>query len=218
MAFPTAVCNTIWAAGAARISDQIEKGASLRDAVANTLKECRNVIFTGNGYSSEWPEEAKKRGLSNLKTTPEAIKAFQGEKCTKALTSMKIFAKDECEAFAETMYENYATTLKVEAQTMINMVNSGFTPAMAKDLQNFTAAPELAGDRKAIYTAVVAEHAKLKDVFDKVPHELEAEATYLCNTVKPQMEALRRAVDTAEPLMGNYPYPTYEKLLYSHHF
>merc|ERR1712232_679521 len=57
--FPTAVCNTIWAAGAARISEKVEKGASLRDAVAETLEECRSVIFTGNGYSNEWPEEAK---------------------------------------------------------------------------------------------------------------------------------------------------------------
>jgi len=217
-AFPTAVCNTIWAAGAAQISGKVEKGASLRDAVAETLKECRSVIFTGNGYSNEWPEEAKKRGLSNLRTTPEAIAAFQGEKCRKALTSMNIFAEDECHAYAETMYENYVTTLKVEVQTMLNMVNSGFCPAMAADLQNYSCAPEFAGDRKAIYTEVLTESKKLKAVFEKLPEDLAEEAKYICNTVKPQMEALRSKVDAAEPLMRAYPYPTYEQLLYSHHF
>jgi len=216
--FPTAVCNTIWAAGASRISEQIEKGTSLRDAVANTLKEARSVIFTGNGYSEEWPVEAAKRGLSNLRTTPEAIKAFQGEKCRKALTSMKIFAEDECDAMAESMYENYNTTLKVECQTMLNMVSSGFCPAFAADLQLYTAAPELAGDRKTIYQQVLTDAKNLKAAFDKCPHDLEEEAKYLCNTIKPQMVNLRKMVDTAEPLMGKYPFPTYEQLLYSHHF
>merc|ERR1719356_698210 len=60
-AFPTAICNTVWAAGAAYIADKLEKGTSLRDAVAATFKECRPVIFTGNGYSDEWPVEAQKR-------------------------------------------------------------------------------------------------------------------------------------------------------------
>merc|ERR1711988_319915 len=94
-AFPTAIINTVWAAGAAYIADKLEKGTSLRDAVAATFKECRPVIFTGNGYSDEWPVEAQKRGLPNLRTTPEAIAAFKQARCKKALTSMKIFSDDE---------------------------------------------------------------------------------------------------------------------------
>merc|ERR1712232_877202 len=129
--WPTTVCNTIWASGAAHITGKLEKGANLRDAVAATFKECRSVIFTGNGYSSEWPVEAKKRGLPNLTRTPAAINAFEGPKCKEALTSMKIFSDDECRAFSETMYESYNTTLLVEVETMLMMVSTGFVPAFA---------------------------------------------------------------------------------------
>merc|ERR1719378_2028127 len=99
-AFPTTICNTIWAAGAAHIADKIEKGASLRDALAQTFGECREVIFTGNGYSAEWPIEAKKRGLPNLNTTPLAIAGFESAKCQRVLLEMNVFGKDESSALA----------------------------------------------------------------------------------------------------------------------
>merc|ERR1711988_1382973 len=217
-AFPTAIINTVWAAGAAYIADKLEKGTSLRDAVAATFKECRPVIFTGNGYSDEWPVEAQKRGLPNLRTTPEAIAAFKQARCKKALTSMKIFSDDECDAFAETMYENYVSQLSIEAQTMQDMISSGFTPAMAKDLALYKDAPELAGDRKDLYSAVLAENKKLQALMAKMPHGLAEEAKYLCNTVKPQMELLRSKVDQSGSMMQVYPSPTYETMLYGHHF
>lgn len=219
-AFPTAVCNTIWAAGASHISQMLEAGKPLRDAVAETFKEVRSVIFTGNGYSSEWPKEAEKRGLPNHNTTPLAIKAFKGVKCKKAMVSQKILSEEECEAFAESMYENYNTTLSVEVQTMLSMVSTGFASAMAKDLSLYKDAPSLALDRKDAYEAVLAAAKKLEEAVAKAPENLEQEATYLCNTVKPLMDALRAKVDKAEGLLDKscYPYPTYEQMLYSHHF
>merc|ERR1711972_7236 len=74
--FPIAVCNTMMASGMAALSSLIEGGTSHRDAVAKLFKENRHVIFTGNGYSAEWPVEAAKRGLSNLNNTPLAIATF----------------------------------------------------------------------------------------------------------------------------------------------
>jgi len=218
-AFPTAVCNTIWSCGAAYISEKIEGGMSLRDAVAATFKESRNVIFTGNGYSKEWPIEAEKRGLPNLNTTPLAIESFTGEKSKKALTSMKIFSDEECEAFSESMYENYNTTLHIEVETMLSMVATGFTPAFAKDLAIYKDAPSLAGDRNTLYPAVLAEAEKLKGLMKSVPEGLAKEAKYLCDVVKPQMAALREKVDAAEKVMesGLYPYPTYQAMIYDHH-
>merc|ERR1719240_1638479 len=115
----------------AKVAGLIEGGTSHRDAVAQTFKESRHVIFTGNGYSKEWPIEAAKRGLPNLNTTPKAVAAFTGAKCKKVLTDMKIFSLEECDAFAETMYENYNTTLNIEVETMLSMVSTGFVPAMA---------------------------------------------------------------------------------------
>jgi len=217
---PTAICNTVWAAGAAFLSQKIESGSSLRDAVAATFESCRSVIFTGNGYSAEWPIEAKKRGLPNLNTTPLAIDAFTQAKSQEALSSMKVLSKEESSALAETMYENYITTLSIEVETMLSMVSTGFMPAFAKDLAAYKDAPELAGDRSKLYTSVKAAAEQLKSLSGSAPNGLKEEAAYLCNTVKPKMEELRKLVDEAEGLMASsmYPYPTYETILYGHHF
>lgn len=178
------------------------------------------MIFTGNGYSSEWPIEAAKRGLPNHTTTPLAIEAFANGKAKEAFTRMKVFSDDECEAFSETMYENYVATLTIEVQTMLSMVETGFMPALAKDLANYKDAPALAGDRAKVYPTIKAEADKLKSLMKSMPEGLAAESKYLCDTVKPQMAALRKLVDEAEQLMEKnlYPYPTYEQILYGHHF
>jgi len=218
--FPTTICNTVWAAGAAHISAKLESGTSLRDAVAQTFAECRSVIFTGNGYSEEWPIEAERRGLPNLNTTPLAIEGFQRAKSKKVLTDMKVFGEDECEAFAETMYENYCSVLNIEAETMLSMINNAFVPAMAKDMATYMDQPAFAGERKTIYPSVLEESKKLKGLMASLPDDLAKQARYLCDTVKPQMAALRKQVDCAEELIESslYPFPKYEQILYSHHF
>merc|ERR1712048_107343 len=177
-------------------------------------------IFTGNGYSAEWPVEAKKRGLPNLNTTPLAIDAFTGAKSQEALSLMKVMSGEESAALAEVMYENYSTTLSIEVDTMINMVRTGFLPAFAKDLSSYKDSPDLAGDRSQLYRKVKHQAEQLRSLADKRPHDLKAEAAYMCDTVKPQMELLRSHVDEAESIMEKsmYPFPTYEQLLYGHHF
>merc|ERR1712157_680191 len=165
----------------AALSDLIEKGMSHRDAVAKLFKENRHVIFTGNGYSAEWPVEAAKRGLSNLNTTPLAVATFNSDKAKKLFEDMGIFSAEECDARAEVMFENYCTTLNVEASTLIDMIETGILPACAKDMAKFRAMPQLGGDR---------------------------ESTYL--GIKDETDAVRALVDQSEGLMelGLYPYPT----------
>merc|ERR1712061_783353 len=102
--------------------------------------------------------------------------------------------------------------------TLVSMVDTGILPACTKDLANFSAMPSLAGERQTTYQGIKTETEKLKDVFQKRPHTgLLAEATYICDVVKPQMSEVRRLVDEAEGLMEKslYPYPTYEALIYS---
>jgi glutamine synthetase len=184
------------------------------------VKDCRSVIFTGNGYSAEWPIEAAKRGLPNLNTTPLAIEGFQRAKCKKVLMDMKVFDEDECEAVAETMYENYCSVLNVEIETMLSMVHSDFVPAMAKDMATYKDQPKFAGERSTIYPAVLEESKNLEGLMANLPDDLAQQAMYLCDRVKPQMAALRKQVDRAEKLIESslYPFPKYEELLYSHHF
>merc|ERR1712050_787638 len=113
------------------------------------------------------------------------------DKAKKLFADMGIFSAEECDAKAEVMFENYNSTLSVEVSTLIDMIETGILPACAKDMAKFAAMPKLAGEREATYTGIKAETDKLKALFEKKPHDLKAEATFLCDTVKPQMQAIR---------------------------
>jgi glutamine synthetase len=218
--FPIAVVNTVMASGMATLASLIEGGKSHRDAVAEMYKENRSVIFTGNGYSAEWPVEAAKRGLPNLNTTPLAIATFNSKKAKDVFKAMNVYGDDECDARQEVMYENYNTVLSIEVDTLIKMVETGILPACAQDMALYGSMPSLAGDRATTYEAIMVETKKLKEAFASKPHDdLAKEAAYLCDKVKPQMAKVREVVDKAEGLMqkGLYPYPTYEDIIYSHH-
>jgi len=216
--FPVMICNTIMAAGMSALSDEIEKGTSARDAVAAMYKNNRPVIFTGNGYSAEWPQEAEKRGLPNLNTTPKAVKEWASAKNIAVMKKLAIMTEEETKARADVMWEAYNTTLSVEVKTLIQMVETGILPACAKDLNSYGVS-KLAGTRSKTYEGIVAEKDKLTALMGKLPSDMVKEAEYLCNIVKPQMETLRKLVDEAEDLMESslYPYPSYEMMLYHHH-
>merc|ERR1712151_391674 len=217
--FPIAICNTIMASGMATLSSLIEGGMSHRDAVAKMFKENRHVIFTGNGYSAEWPVESATRGLPNLNTTPLAVATFNSTKAKKLFSEMGIFSAEECDARAEVMFENYVTSMGVEVQTLVDMINTGILPACAKDMAKYAAMPALGGERQATYTGIKTETDKLSQLFEKKPHDMQAEAKYFCDVIKPQMLEVRKLVDKAEGLLEAdlYPYPSYETLIYSHH-
>merc|ERR1712070_767034 len=127
------VCNTILAAGMAELSTRMESGVSHRDAVASLFEESQRIIFTGNGYSAEWPVEAVNRGLPNLSTTPMAIPAFGTESAKEVFEAMKVYSPEECDARVVVMYENYNATLMCEINTFTSMVEGGILPACAKD-------------------------------------------------------------------------------------
>merc|ERR1712232_1299781 len=173
----------------------------------------RHVIFTGNGYSQEWPRAAALRGLPNLNTTPKAIKTWNSPKNVEVFKKLNILTSDETNARTEVMYEAYVTTLTVEVNTMIQMVDTGILPACAKDLAIFGAdTSKLTSGRAELYGSIATEGEKLKQLLTKMPSDLEKEAEFLCDTVKPQMDVVRKLVDEAESFMEKsvYPYPTYE--------
>merc|ERR1719413_100661 len=217
--FPVMICNTIMASGMSHLAGQIEGGKSARDAVAEMYKTNRSVIFTGNGYSAEWPVEASKRGLPNLNTTPKAIKMWASDKNMKVFQELGVLSAEETVARAEIMYEAYSTTLSIEAKTMIDMVETGILPACVQDLALYKDSPSLAGDREKTYGSIKTENNKLKTILASAPDDLEKEAEFFCDSVKPQMAVVRGLVDTAEGLLKKdlYPYPTYEAMLYHHH-
>lgn len=218
-AMPVATCNVVFASGCAALASLLEGGMRLRDAVAKIFKESREVIFTGNGYSKDWPTEAVNRGLPNLNTTPLAAQTFNTHQAKAVFKEMGIFEEEEVDARAELMFEDYCQVLHTEAATLIKMVETGILPACAKDMAIFKDAPFLAGNKQEMYEAIKRENDQLKGLMVAHHHDLQTEAFYLCDTVKPQMEKVRSLVDKAEGLMQAefYPYPTYEALVYSHH-
>merc|ERR1712151_1007021 len=219
--FPVMICNTIMAAGMKHMAEKIENGMSHRDAVAAVFKECKSVIFTGNGYSAEWPVEAARRGLPNLKNTPQATATWASDKNIKIFNELGIYSAEETKARAEVMYEAYITTISVEVQTLIEMVDTAIVPACAMDMSKYKDFPKLSGGRDSLYQSIAEENETLKGLKEKMPHnaDLHEEATYCCETLKPQLEKIRSLVDRAEGLLekGLYPFPNYQDLLYSHH-
>lgn len=219
-AFPMCVCNTTYADAMNTLSAKLETGTSLRDAVADMLKENKRVIFTGNGYSAEWPVEAEKRGLPNLKTTIDAAEAFKAPAVKELFGYLKVMSDKEVDARAELMFENYALTLEIEANTLIDMLEQGVIPAMATDMATYAGESAfLAGDRKAVYTSVKEGSDKLKKVMAGVPEDVEECAKFFCDTIRPLMLEIRGNVDAAEKLVPRdiWPYPSYEEMLHSHH-
>jgi len=150
-----------------------------------------------------------------------AVATFNNAESKKVFTEMGVFSEEECDARQEVMYENYATTLTVEVTTMVQMIETAIIPACVKDLAKYKDFPKMAGERPELYENIMKSTETLKGLLAKSHFDTPAEeATYLCDDVKPCMAELRGLVDKAEGLIETtlYPYPTYEELLYSHHF
>ena len=215
------------------IADDFE--SALHEVIKNTVKEHKRIIFNGNGYDDAWIKEAtEKRGLSNLRTTPDAAKALLEKKNIDMLTLHKIFTPAEIEARYETTLENYCKAVNIEALTMVDMVRKEILPAvesytgdLASTLKTkLSVVPELSGkyEKSAIAklssladeisdaaTALDLELVKLKTVTD----ETEV-AALIRNVIIQKMAELRVACDEAENVTSKkyWPFPTYSDLLF----
>lgn len=215
------------------IADDFE--SALHEVIKNTVKEHKRIIFNGNGYDDAWIKEAtEKRGLSNLRTTPDAAKALLEKKNIDMLTLHKIFTPAEIEARYETTLENYCKAVNIEALTMVDMVRKEILPAvesytgdLASTLKTkLSVVPELSGkyEKDAIAklssladeisdaaTALDLELVKLKTVTD----ETEV-AALIRDVVIQKMAELRVACDEAENVTSKkyWPFPTYSDLLF----
>lgn len=218
---PMYILNTAYADGMANLAQRIEGGMSTRDAVAEMMKENIRVVFTGNGYSKEWLEEAKRRGLPNLKNTFEALSTFANEGTVSMFERMGVLTSKDLHARQEVMFENFSENVKIEAETLTKMVDTGILPACASDLKQYAGMPRLAGNRLVAYNAIAEELDTLKHCLAEAGALVATKALcrYMTYHVRPQMQKLRSAVDRAECLCAAtlWPYPSYEAMLYSHH-
>ena len=236
---PNIMLNTIAAEEIRQFADQLETSTDLegdvRKIVQKVMKEHKRIIFNGDGYSEAWTEEAKRRGLLNLPTTVDALPRYLDQKNVELFTSHKIYTEAEMEARYETILEEYAKTLNIEALTMSQMVRQDILPAVSAYVASLA---EAVASKRAVCaqlpctaeTALIQSLSTLMDsAFEKVESldtllsdgKVQSEntlavATYYKDTIIPAMTALRAVVDEMEvnTAADFWPYPSYGDLMF----
>ena len=236
IAGPNIVLNTIVAEEldefADKLADAPDLEAAVYDLVKETYKAHKRIVFNGNGYTDAWVEEAAKRGLLNLKSTPEALPYLGHAKNIELFEKHNIFTKAEVESRVEILLENYSTTISIEAATMLDMFHKDILPAvtaytgdLTKAVLDKKAAGVSAGFEGALADKLsklggemYASSLKLEDGLKEAAEisDSEKQALYYHDTVLEEMGKLRSAVDAAEALTGGkyLDYPTYGELLF----
>lgn len=213
-------------------AEEMEK--AVHELVKRTIIEHKRVIFNGNGYTDEWVAEAEKRGLPNLKSTPDALPCFIAEKNVKLFTKHHIFTESELHSRYEILLENYCKTLHIEAKTLQDMMKREFLPSLSEYMNQVACGIQA---KKAVSSLPCTYEQKLLETLSGYVEKLYVSeealenytrtaegiedmgeaATYYCNTILPAMEAVRETADLAEEYIPDdvLPYPNYEKLLFS---
>ena len=220
-------------------ADELEKAddfnTALHELIKNTIKAHKRIIFNGNGYDDAWITEAtEKRGLLNLRTTPDAIPEILKKKNVDMLTSHKVFSEAELHSRYEIMLENYCKTVRIEAQTMSDMARKEILPAVeryAADVADAAASKKtLDAEISCCYEKkLVKKLAALIDSIDsrtdaldgviaklKTLSDVTEEANYIRDEMISRMTELRAAADEAEVMTAEsyWPFPTYGDLLF----
>ncbi len=232
--------NSAVAESLKQYADRLEKAedfdGELHDLIREVIQDHQRILFNGNGYGDEWVEEATKvRGLSNLKTTADAMPHLLDKKNMDMLMSHKVFTETELHSRLEIMLENYCKTVNIEGSTMVYMVRKNYLPAIENylySLANTTSIMKSVSNKvKCNYEISTMERlSELTDyILDRVQDLEEAleklkgyddiikTSEAIRDDVLPKMEHLRKHVDEAEMLTSEecWPVPSYGKLLFS---
>ena len=233
---PNTTLNAIVAEAFCEAADVLEKAEDFELAVHDLIKEYmtkhQRIIFNGDGYSDEWVEEAKRRGLPNIKSMVEAVDTLTTAKSVKLFEKFGIFTRAELESREEVLYETYAKSINIEALTMVDMANKQYIPAImkyTKTLADTVLAVKEAGADASVQTELLQEiSAKLSEA-KKAVKNLEAaiaeaaalagdarrQAFFFHDTVMTAMEALRAPIDHMEMVVDKdaWPVPSYGDLI-----
>ncbi len=153
VANPNIILNTAVAEALRQFAQELsgvpaeEMEHAVHELIKRAIRKHKRVIFNGNGYTDEWIEEAEKRGLYNLKSTPDALPMWIDEKNIKLFTDHKIFTKEEIFSRYEIWLENYSKTINIEANTMAEMVQKDLLPSVMTYTEKIAAA---ASAKKAV--------------------------------------------------------------------
>lgn len=207
--------------------------SALHDLVRDTIKAHKRILFNGNGYDEKWTKEAEQRGLSNLKTTPEAIPHLLDEKNVKLFVDNKVFSERELRARCEILLGSYSKLVNIEALTAVDMSNQLIMPAVSKYTNELSKTMKLKNSLDINYdyeyniltrlsmlnSEAYKKTKELEGAIDSVKKLEGAEtiAKAYANNVLVKMSELRAIVDEMESMTAKeyWPLPSYGELLFS---
>ncbi|HBL84459.1 MAG: glutamine synthetase [Clostridiales bacterium GWF2_38_85] len=240
IAGPNIILNTIVAESLSYFADKLENADNftelLNSLIKETIKKHKRIIFNGNNYSDEWVKEAEKRGLSNLRTTAQALPLFTSQKYVDLFEKHNVFTKAEVESRCEILCESYCKTIHIEALTMLDMTKKDIFPAVCEYIKSLT---ETALAKKSLCDDGITTEAEIAlikklsnlskclvdktDLLDKAvlgTYEIDdiiEKMNYYHDTVFTSMQELRAIADELEINASSkyWPFPTYGDLLFN---
>ena len=232
------VLNTVIADELKEFADILENSndfsSALHELIQKTIKEHKRIIFNGNGYDQAWIEEAKKRGLLNLKTTPDALPYFIKEENRELFKRHHVFDDEEIYSRYEILMEEYVKILNIEALTMVNMSKKEILPAISNYTKQLADTillkQQVLSTNKSLYEQEILEQTtillnqayettlKLEENLKQAQEidDFEKQALFYKDNIIIKMNELRVACDKLETLTDEklWPFPTYGKLLF----
>ena len=231
---PNTILNTIMAEELGEFADVLENAAHfddvLHELVADTFRNHQRIIFSGNGYSDEWKEEAARRGLSNFPSTAECLPSYLEEKNVQLVTKRKIFTEAEFHARYAIYTESYNKIVRIEARTTVDMAMRQILPAVlhyARHLSEGLVSKQALGLSSRADKALLERITfladslydgceRLKRLLGTIPSDQAEAVAYFHKVIIPAMDAVRNDADALEELTDKsyWPFPTYSDLLF----
>ena len=238
IACPNIMIKTIMAEELNEFCDEIDKAddkeKAIKELIKKTFTEHKRVVFNGDGYSEEWPIEAEKRGLYNLKSLPEALAHFDDQKNIDLFVKNKVHSEIEIKARKVITLEEYVKTINIEALTMLEMAKQDILPAVSGYVKELT---DTALAKKSLSASIptsveedlittlsndlVSFSEKIKSLEEILAkgndiEDAQERANYYHDVVFAAMNELRAVSDEMETMTSSeyWPYPTYDKLLF----
>ncbi len=237
IAVPTTMLNSIVADELDGFYDELKDATDFADAlqhlIRRTIIENKNIIFNGDGYSREWVEEAARRGLHNLPTTPDALPHLCDERNVALFERQGVYSRTELESRYVINLENYCKIIKIESLTMIEMAKKDILPAVSTYVRKMAEAVsctrsiadvecgfevDMIRNLTNLSTNMYKKMRSLEELIAEAPQgDDQRLAEYYRDAIIPAMDRLRAVADEIEPLVGEkyWPYPTYGRMLFA---
>jgi glutamine synthetase len=224
---PNTVLNTIVATTiddlGEKLSAKLSGGADLETAVVEVVKDAytdhRQIVFDGDGYSEEWHAEAERRGLLNLRSTPDALPELISDKTKEIFGTYEVLSERELDSRFQVFAEQYVTKVNIEAETAASIARTMILPAALRHLTELRAAgiESLVSETEMLVGQLVDAIGRLEDANANHPDVEGLEAcAFMRDTVIPAMEATREVADKLERIVADdlWPLPKYQEMLF----